>query len=148
MLLLLVAVSCDNTRVFEEYQELNGSWPLTELKTFQFTIKDTAQMYNIKGAIRNHKKYPYYNLYVKYKLTRSDEVVLDDLKEIVLFEPKTGKPFGSGLGDVYDHEFSLIEDFTFSEPGDYSLIFTQFMRMDTLVHLERIGARVERVTQE
>jgi gliding motility-associated lipoprotein GldH len=57
----------------------------------------------------------------------------------------TGRPYGqSGIGDLYDHQFLLLEKFRFPNPGTYSLRLTQFSREDTLKGVMAVGVRVER----
>jgi gliding motility-associated lipoprotein GldH len=62
-----------------------------------------------------------------------------------LFDEKTGKPNGnSGLGDIYDQQFLLLKDYAFTQPGDYTIQFEQFMRTDSLQGVLAIGVRVEK----
>ena len=62
-----------------------------------------------------------------------------------LFDAKTGKPSGkSGIGDLYDHRFLLLQNYQFPKPGKYKIVLEQFMRMDTLPGIVAIGIRVEK----
>jgi gliding motility-associated lipoprotein GldH len=62
-----------------------------------------------------------------------------------LFDAKTGKPFGkSGIGDLYDHQFLLLQDYQFITAGKYHLELEQFMRQDTLPGILAVGVRVEK----
>ncbi|HWA35726.1 MAG TPA: hypothetical protein VG737_16400, partial [Cyclobacteriaceae bacterium] len=71
----------------------------------------------------------------------SKKLVFNDL-----FDEKTGRPLGdSGLGDLYDHRFPILQDYSFSNPGKYSLKLDQFNRQDTLQGVIAVGVRVERV---
>jgi gliding motility-associated lipoprotein GldH len=63
----------------------------------------------------------------------------------LLFHEKTGEPFGSsGLGYVFEHQFPLLENYTFKNPGKYTMRFEQFMRTDTLKGVLSVGIRVEK----
>ena len=62
-----------------------------------------------------------------------------------LFDPKTGEPFGNGLGDVFDHQFLLLENYKFERPGPYNFKLQQYMRMDSLPEVLSAGIRVEKV---
>ena len=64
-----------------------------------------------------------------------------------MFEPKTGKPLGTGMGSTFDRNFDFIQSHTFEVSGHYSMKLTQFMRLDTLQDIDQIGVRVAAVIQ-
>lgn len=143
---LLVLAACDPHRVFEKNQEFESrSWKINEPVTFDFAIDDTTQRYNVFLNVRNSLDYPYSRLFVNYELQAPTQASLD--KRLIteyLFEPKTGKPFGtSGLGDAYDHRFPLLQRYTFHKTGTYHVKVEQFMRLDTLQGMLAVGVRVE-----
>jgi gliding motility-associated lipoprotein GldH len=86
-------------------------------------------------------------LFLNYALTDSAGVpVKTNLMNEFLFDAKSGEPFGeSGLGDIYDHQFLLLKDFQFKNPGKYVMTFEQQMRADTLQGILAVGVRVEAV---
>lgn len=147
ILLCLVAVlaACDSNRVYEDFNDMEEAfWHLDSIQTFSFEITDTTRRYNLKATFRNASSYPFYNLYFQYTLTDSlDNVLKQQLKQVDLFDPKTGEPRGSGLGDLFDHSFMLEEGYQFDTPGEYSLSLEQYMRRDTLPFILSVGARVE-----
>jgi gliding motility-associated lipoprotein GldH len=63
---------------------------------------------------------------------------------IDLFEPKTGKPLGSGLGDIFDHRQLLLDDYKFPNSGKYTISFQQYMRVDSLTNIRSMGVRIEK----
>ena len=137
--------SCDSNRVYEDYNDLEEAfWHLDSIQTFTFEIKDTTKAYNLMATFRNASSYPFYNLYFQYTLKDSTgNTMVEHLKEVQLFDAKTGEPQGSGLGDLFDHTFVLEQDYTFENTGKYSLSFEQYMRRDTLPFILSVGARVE-----
>ncbi len=144
----LFLISCNDARVFENQIDLGGYWTLSDSKTFEFDVKDSTKSYDITGSVRNQNKYIYYNLYIKYELYRGDSLLMTDLAEVILFEPKTGKPLGRGLGDTFNHEFEIMKDYVFAAPDTYQMKLSQFMRLDTLQYLDRIGLRVSQTTPD
>jgi len=144
-LLFVLVIGCDSSHIYEDYEDLpDAFWHVDSIKRFTFEIEDSTRSYNLKATIRNASSYPFYNLYYQYSLTDSlDSIVFTELKEVELFDPKTGQPYGSGLGDLFDHSISLQEDFQFPYSGSYSIKLQQFMRMDTLPFILSVGARVE-----
>ena len=143
--LFVLIVSCDSSRVYEDFNDMEEAfWHLDSIQTFRFEIDDTTRSYNLRSTFRNASSYPFYNLYFQYTLEDSvGNVLRQGLKQVDLFDPKTGEPYGSGLGDLFDHSFVLEEDYTFESAGSYTLSFKQYMRRDTLPFILSVGARVE-----
>lgn len=141
----LLIFSCDSSRVSEDFNDMDEAfWHMDSIQVFDFEISDTIRNYNILATFRNASSYPFYNLYFQYTITDSvGEVLTQELREVELFNPKTGEPYGSGLGDLFDHSFPLKENYSFESAGNYSLQLQQFMRMDTLPFIMSVGGRVE-----
>jgi gliding motility-associated lipoprotein GldH len=86
---------------------------------------------------------------VRYSLKDSSGNVLQtDLVNGQLFESISGKPLGEGLGDVFDHQFSILEEYTFPGTGNYHIELNQYMRRDTLPEILAVGVRVEKAMKE
>lgn len=147
--LLLVALlsACDEDRVYEENVDFpNQRWVVDSIPTFEFEISDANQPYNIYWNVRNTVAYPYRNLYVTYYIEdTAGRQLTTNLHNMLLFEPKTGKPFGSGLGDIFSHQFMALPNFKFDQEGMYRVRLEQYMRTDTLPEVVSVGTRVERV---
>lgn len=146
----LLFFSCDDNRVFEEYKELDEAfWHKDSITTFSFQIQDPELNHNLFATFRNASSYPFYNIYFQYTLKDSlDSVLTSALHEAKLFDEKTGKPLGSGLGDLFDHTVPVLQDYQFTNKGEYSLSLQQFMRLDTLPFVLSVGARVERAGED
>lgn len=141
--------ACDSDRIYEQNIDLkNRFWRVDEPMIFDFNIEDSSTPYSIYYNVRNSLEYPYARLFIQYTLSDSTGLQLDKkLNAQFLFDQKTGKPLGhSGIGDVFDHRFLLIEKQVFNYPGKYQLKIEQFNRQDTLRGILAIGARVEKIT--
>lgn len=145
--LALILAACGNPDVLlEENTDFETrSWRIADTLRFEFQIKDIAPTYSIDYMVRNSLEYPYARLFVAYQLTDSTGLLISEkLVSNYLFHEKTGEPFGSsGLGDVYDHRFSLLDNYRFARNGRFQLQLVQQMRMDTLPGIMAVGARVE-----
>jgi gliding motility-associated lipoprotein GldH len=136
---------CDSNRVFEDYVEFKErTWKVQEPVSFEFEISNTQQPYNLYYEVRNSLDYPWQRIFVQYQLTDSTGTTLSNkLVSNYLFE-KSGEPLGrSGLGDVYDHRFIVLPNYSFTQPGKYKFTITQENREDTLAGILAIGFRVE-----
>ncbi len=85
-------------------------------------------------------------LFNTHSLIQLDSQIDKKLNAQFLFDQKTGKPLGqSGIGDVFDHQFLLIEKHVFGNPGKYQLKIEQFNRQDTLRGILAVGAELKNI---
>ena len=144
----LALTACDDQRVYEKYVDFeDGYWLVSEKPSFEFSITDTGKKYNIYSNVRNSVSYPWSRLFLNYSLADSTGTLLKKhLMHEFLFDAKSGEPFGSSsVGDIYDHQFLLLKDYQFQNPGKYTMTFEQYMRTDTLQGVLAVGVRVEQV---
>jgi gliding motility-associated lipoprotein GldH len=145
LLASLCIASCDSNRVYEDYKEFKTkSWMINDPAVFEFEITDTTKKYNLYYNVRNSWEYPWQRIFIQYQLTDSlDASLKTQLVSNYLFE-KSGKPLGrSGLGDVYDNQFLLLDNYSFSNTGSYRMKLEQQNRQDTLAGILAVGFRIE-----
>ena len=142
---LLLSTSCDENRVYEKNVDFpDQRWAVDSIPSFEFEISDASKPYNIYWNVRNTVAYPYRNLYLTYYIEdTTGRRLTSDLHNMLLFEPKTGKPYGSGLGDIFSHQFMALPNFKFDRAGVYRIRLEQYMRTDTLPEVVSVGTRVE-----
>ncbi len=143
-----ILFSCDGNRVFENNFEFKDrAWKVIEEPRFEFIIPSSVESYNLYYNVRNSLDYPHARIFVTWHLYDSTGRELS--KKLVfnyLFDEKTGRPFGdSGLGDLYDHRFPILEKYSFPYRGKYSVKLDQFSRQDTLQGIIAVGVRVEKI---
>ncbi len=145
VLTLVLFSACDEHRVYEENVDFaDKKWVVDSVPSFDFEIEDASLPYNIYWNVRNTVAYPYRNLYLTYYVEdTAGQRVTADLHNMLLFEPKTGEPYGSGIGDIFSHQFMALPDFKFDRAGMYRVRLEQYMRTDTLPEIISVGVRVE-----
>lgn len=138
-------VSCNSDMLYEENIDIEDkTWLANDTLDFSLKIEDKANVYNVYYNIRNTITYPYQNLYVNYTLQNPEgDTIRKDLINMTLFDPKTGKPFGNGLGDIFSHQFKVISQYQFPDTGTYHFKLNQFMRRDSLPEIISVGVSVE-----
>lgn len=138
--------ACDENRVYEKnYDFAQTAWPVDSVPAFEFEVQDPDQRFNIFWNVRNSINYPYRNLYLTYYLEDTlGRSIATDLHNMHLFDPKTGEPYGSGLGDIFTHQIMALPDYKFDTAGVYRIRLEQYMRTDTLKDILSVGVRVER----
>lgn len=141
---LLIFSSCDPARIYEQNIDLaEGNWAVENVPVFEFDIQDTTQQYDVYFNVRYNLQYNFYNLYMQHQLIGPDSAVLSSqLHELLLMDPKTGKPLGKGFSDTYDLQARAIKGITFPKAGTYRLKLTQYMRQDPLPAILSVGIRV------
>lgn len=142
----LIVFSCDTNAVYKEYADIDdGKWYIKNAPSFTFEIDDASVPYNIYYNLRNSLSYGYYNLYLtRYLRDSSGKEIESRLDELILMDPKTGKPNGDGLGDIFDHKFLMKRDYRFPKPGKYTMQIKQYMRQDPLLNILSVGITVEK----
>ena len=144
--LFFALAACDSRGVFEQNADFpNYSWDVQQKPVFTFAIEDTAALYDVYFNVRHASAYGFYNLYVKHTLTGpAGRVGPPLLHQMLLLDPKTGEPKGSGTGDIYDIQLLALPRQRFAQPGRYTLTLEQYMRQDQLPGLMAVGVRVVR----
>ncbi|HLL93762.1 MAG TPA: gliding motility lipoprotein GldH [Spirosoma sp.] len=146
VLVAFFALGCDTNAVYSEYTDIeDGKWYIKNAPSFTFEIDDASVPYNISYNLRNSLSYGYYNLYLtRYLRDASGKEIESRLDELILMDPKTGKPNGSGLGDLFDHKFLIKRNYRFPKPGKYTMQIRQYMRQDPLLNILSVGITVEK----
>lgn len=149
-ILLLITIlgllfSCGDSRLFESKVDFKQKfWHKDSVIDFSFDISDRSVPYNIFFTLRNTGKYNFSNIYIRYVLLNEiGDTVNAELKNFYLFNPKTGQPFGSGFGDIFEHKLILSDTVYFETPGEYSVLLQQYMRRDSLREIFSTGIRLE-----
>lgn len=145
LFMLVLFAGCNNKTVYEGKKDFpERYWVFNNPAVFNFEISDISPKYNLSVSVRNSAAYRYQNIYLQYYLEDSTgRLISKDLKNVQLFNPVTGVPTGSGLGDLYDVDRVFIENFQFEHEGTYSFRVDQFMRQDSLPEILSVGIKVE-----
>lgn len=152
--LVLALNACDEQRVYEKNTDIpDNAWHKDSVVHFQVPIPQADVPYNIYYNVRNALSYPAQNLYLQLEIADSTgRVIMSDLNNIELFDRQTGKPYGDGLGDIFDHQIPVYTDFQFPHPGTYDVRIQHKMREtdkrvmqgNFLPFIMSVGVRVEK----
>lgn len=151
LLILFFITSCDEKRVFDEYQTLsNASWNKNNTISFNFTVNDTIAQRNLFINLRNNNNYPFSNLFL---ITQMDfpngQKVIDTLEYDMT--DKTGKFLGKGFSEIKENKLFYKENIIFPTTGDYKVTIKQSMRkngnvdgVSSLDGITDVGFRIEK----
>jgi gliding motility-associated lipoprotein GldH len=144
--LSLFLTACDKNVVYKAHENIeDGLWFIKNTPTFKVEITDTLATYNMYYLIRNAVQYPYYNLYLTRKTTDPTGKKVSSLEEVFLSNQVTGKPYGTGLGDLFDHKIAFLKNYKFPRSGTYTFTLSQSMRQNPLPFIISVGISVEKV---
>jgi gliding motility-associated lipoprotein GldH len=147
LLCVLFFSSCDNSRIFEQNQDIPESgWKHDNIVKFDVDIKDPSTPTNFYINVRNADGYPYSNLFLFLKTTLPNGKMLNDTLECILADEK-GKWLGSGMGDIYDNQIPFKRNVRFPQAGTYHFEIQQAMRTDNIPLIMDVGLRIEKVTE-
>ncbi len=145
IVILALLSACDSSRVFEDFQAIENKWSTDQTITFPFEVTDVQVPYNLIIHFKQDRSFRFHNLYFQPTLaTTTDSVLLQNLEEIFFFDPKSGEPLGRGIGGSFDHQYLWKAGFKFPRNGSYQLELRQFMRIDSLDYVNRVGFRLEK----
>ncbi|OJW66751.1 MAG: hypothetical protein BGO68_00235 [Candidatus Amoebophilus sp. 36-38] len=146
---MLIFTACEtNTIYFYRHKLPDCKWHRDMPLAFNFNVQDTTQAYDVYLLIENTPQYPYQNFYLTYYLKDNSLTLLTtELKNYLLFEPKTGKPLGKGWTKNKSHEVIMMKSHYFTHPGTYRLELDQFMRTEILSGICSIGIKICRSSQ-
>ena len=150
--LLLILVSCDSKRVYDEYTSINeGKWKKNTPISYKFEVKDTLAKRNLFINIRNNNDYQYSNLFLITKMSFPDGYQIIDTLEYDMAD-KNGQFLGKGFSELKENKLFYKEQILFPIQGVYTLDIFQAMRkggevegINELEGIVNVGFRIEKI---
>ncbi len=96
---VILFVSCDEKRVFDQYQSVGNAWHKDSIVSFDLPEMDTLKRYNLFLNIRDNDKYPYNNLFVIVSMDQPNGRTTVDTLEYNMTDPE-GNLLGEGFSDI------------------------------------------------
>lgn len=150
-LMSLLFVSCDQNRVFDQYQEIGGTWHQDSIATFKFDAPDTTQLYNLFVNVRNNNDYPFSNLFLIVSMENPAGEIRKDTLEYLMAHPD-GTLMGTGFSDVKENKLFYLEKLKFDKPGTYQVSIQNAVRSlgkisgeENLQGVSDVGFRIESI---
>lgn len=152
IILLLILVSCDSNRVFDEYVGIpDGFWNKEKKISFNFSITDTITKQNLFLNLRNNNDFQFSNLFLITELNFPDGQKMIDTLEYDMTD-KAGEFLGEGFSEIKENKLFYKENIIFPNTGNYIVTIKHAMRksdeiegIETLTGITDIGFRVEKI---
>lgn len=149
-LVLLVMVSCDKKRVFDEYKSVGKGWHKDSIVSFELPPLETKKQYNLFLNVRDNNDYPFNNLFLIVSLEQPNKKTVVDTLEYQMANPD-GSLLGDGFTDVKDNKLIYKERITFG-PGKHKILIKQAVRqtgkvdgVQILNGITDVGFRIEKI---
>lgn len=147
-LLLLVLPSCGPNYVYEENLDVDPSgWAYDDARTFQFSVTDTQQLYNLYLRFSHRPDFFSQNVYVNITTTFPGGEQVEEALSLQLAN-KFGQWFGDCSSESCTLEIPLQTEAFFNQLGPYSVAVEQWSREDPLMGVEAIGFALEALDQK
>ncbi|HET8963199.1 MAG: gliding motility lipoprotein GldH [Chitinophagales bacterium] len=141
---ILLLFACDTSRVYDKNEQiLNAKWLYDQPLSFSITIQDTTESYNMFINVRHSDMYAYNNLLMQMQTIFPDSTIQNDNIEVVLSET-SGEWTGNCIDNVCYNSILIRSAFTFPEPGNYTFILTQNMRINPITEIMDVGVKIEK----
>ncbi|NCQ15170.1 MAG: gliding motility lipoprotein GldH, partial [Flavobacteriales bacterium] len=115
--LMVLVVSCDSKRVFDEYKTVPNVWNKDSIMSFSIHPPDSIKPYNLFVNLRNTSQYKYSNIFLIVEMVFPHGKTIKDTLEYRMADP-SGKFLGSGIMDVKENKLWYKENVIFNESGD------------------------------
>lgn len=146
---LMLLVSCDKKRVFDEYKSVGSAWNKDSIVKFNLPKLDSLKYYNLYLNVRDNNDFPFNNLFLLVSLEQPDGLTKVDTLEYQMANPD-GKLLGDGFSDVKESKLFYKEKFKFDKKGDYKIRIQQAIRqtgkvtgVKELKGITEVGFRIE-----
>lgn len=145
-LILSVIYSCNQNKILDKFIELEKvTWNSDSLLVFTIFSDESSEKMDFMLRIRYNLNYNYQNLYYNYTLLDSlDTLIHNQLREIILFDEKNGRPIGNGISSVFTLEERIINNIKLKKNNLYKFHIRQMMREDDLKGINSIGLMVNK----
>jgi gliding motility-associated lipoprotein GldH len=139
----LFFTACNEKVLVDTFHELPAEgWAYEQTVTDSFTVANPGHYHAVASNLRVSADYPYANIHLLLTITSPDGKTVTRKVSVDLAE-KSGKWLGTGLGDIYTFQKSILHRKYFNQKGQYSVTIAQDMRLANLPSVSAAGIRVE-----
>lgn len=140
---------CESKTVYNKFKDLSPDieWHRSLKVEFNPEIVDNSIPYEIYLTLNHHTSYPY--KICSINLTQISPSGEKTTKNYSLnIKDANGALIGKGVGDYWDLEELIEDNFTFKEKGEYTFIAEHNMPNDRLTHVYRLGLKIKKIDTE
>ena len=148
---MLLLVSCDKKRVFDQYKTVGDAWQKDSIASFTYNNQDTTERYDLFLNLRSNNDYQFNNIFLIVLMEAPGGLTKIDTLQYKMAD-EDGKLMGEGFSDVKESKLFYKEKYKFSAIGDYKIGIQQAVRQSGKVAGEKelkgiteVGFRIEKL---
>ena len=148
--LLILMISCDEKRVFDEYQSVGNSWDIKKSITFDLPKLEPSKKYNFFATLRANSDYPYSNIFLIIKMQQPNKKTLVDTLEYEMAN-ENGMILGDGFSDLKESKLVYKMNEQLKLNGKYQIKIQQAVRQTGKIEgdkqlkgITEVGFRIEK----
>lgn len=149
IIVLILAFSCDNRSVFDQYKSVGNAWHKDSVITFELPKLDSKKAFNLYLNIRDNDDYPFNNIFLIVSLEQPNKQIKVDTLEYQMTNPD-GTLLGDGFSDIKESKLFYKNNVRFSQKGTYKIHIKHATRqtgkiegVTSLPGISDVGFRIE-----
>ena len=147
-LFMLIGTACKQDVLNSaEWDMKDHQWLADDHKSFTLNATDTTTVYAMDITLTHDADYPYQNLYIKTQTVFPSGKVVESVSSLEMIGPD-GNWAGDCSGQTCSLTLPLQHRFTFPEVGAYTWTVMPYMRMDTVMGIQRFEAICRKVNYD
>lgn len=148
---VMLLVSCDKKRVFDQYKSFGTAWPKDSVATFLYNNQDSTKAYDLYLNLRSNSDYPFNNIFLIVTEEAPGGMTKVDTLEYLMANPD-GTLLGDGFSDIKESKLYFKGKHKFGKIGDYKIGIQQAVRqtgkvngVQDLAGITEVGFRIEKL---
>lgn len=140
---IFLLTACGENLLFEKTLEISESgWTYEQPVSFDFSVQDTTQRYDIVLDVGHSVEFGFQNLYVQIHTTFPSKEIKSQVLSLEL-AGASGIWNGDCGSDICHAEIPLQKNVLFPEVGNYQIKAEQYMRKSPLPGLEDMTLKIK-----
>lgn len=148
---LLLLISCDEKRVFDEYKSVGNAWNKDSIVSFNLPKLDASKKFNLYVNVRDNDDFPYSNLFLIVSMEQPNKKIKVDTLQYEMANAD-GTLMGDGFTDVKENKLFYKQNQSFTQKGNYKVHIQQAVRQTgkivgdkELKGITEVGFRIESI---
>lgn len=144
-------ISCDEKRVFDEYQSVGSAWNMKKEVIFELPKIDTLKKYNLFINLRANDDYKFNNLFLIVSMEQPNGITKIDTLEYQMADVD-GTLLGDGFSDIKESKLYYKENVKFKSSENNKIHIKHAVRqtgkiegVEELEGISEVGFRIESI---
>lgn len=124
-------------------------WPSDSAVRFTFRVDEPSKNLDFIYQVQYADNYPFENIWLDYVISEPNgKTIAHSRDNLMLFEPKSGKPLGTGSSERRFLDAYFLRNISLSQTGQYQVTINHYMRIDSLSGIQSIGLKIRSFSEE